>query len=72
MKIAERHHATPTQIMLAWTMRTPGIIAIPKAGSVAHVEENARSLDLTLTAEDLREIDAAFPAPVQKIPLAGW
>lgn len=72
VKIAERHHATPTQIMLAWTMRTPGIIAIPKAGSVAHVEENARSLDLTLTAEDLREIDAAFPAPVQKIPLAGW
>ena len=58
--------------MLAWVMRTQNVIAIPKAGSIAHVEENARSLDLSLTEEDLRDIDKAFPAPKHKIRLAGW
>lgn len=71
-EIARRHDATPTQVMLAWIMCTPNVIAIPKAGSVAHVEENVRSLDLVLMDEDLRDIDAAFPAPTRKIPLAGW
>lgn len=71
-KIARRHEATPVQIALAWVMRHPGVIAIPKAGSVAHVEENHRSLSIRLTEEDLQELDAAFPAPARKIPLAGW
>ena len=71
-EIACRHNATPTQIMLAWVMRTQNIIAIPKASSIAHVEENARSLDISLTEEDLRDIDRAFPAPTHKIHLAGW
>ena len=71
-KIARRHDAVPAQIMLAWVMRTANVIAIPKAGSIAHVEENARSLDIVLTEEDLAEIDGAFPAPTRKIPLAGW
>ena len=71
-EIAHRHNATPTQIMLAWTMRTQNVIAIPKASSVTHVEENAHSLEIALTEEDIRDIDKAFPAPAQKIPLAGW
>lgn len=70
--IAERHNATPTQILLAWVMRSSNVIAIPKAGSIAHVEENVRSLDIDLTKEDLRELDAAFPPPARKIRLAGW
>lgn len=72
VEIARRHNATPVQVMLAWVMRKQDVIAIPKAGSIAHVEENARSLDLALTEEDLRDIDEAFPAPTHKIHLAGW
>lgn len=72
IEIARRHNATPTQIMLAWVMRTQNVIAIPKAGSIAHVEENARSLDISLTEEDLQDIDKEFPAPTHKIHLAGW
>lgn len=72
IEIAYRHNAIPTQIMLSWVMRNPNVIAIPKASSIAHVEENARSLDIFLTEEDLLEIDKAFPAPIRKIPLAGW
>lgn len=72
VEIAHRHDATPTQVMLAWIIRNGNIIAIPKASSIAHVEENARSLDLSLTEEDLNDIDKAFPAPTHKIRLAGW
>ena len=72
IEIARRHDATPTQIMLAWVMRTQNVIAIPKASSIAHVEDNARSLDISLTEEDLSDINKAFPAPTHKIHLAGW
>lgn len=69
-EIAHRHDATPTQVMLSWIVRTGNVIAIPKASSIAHVEENAQSLDLSLTEEDLKDIDKAFPAPTYKIHLA--
>ena len=72
IEIARRHNATPTQIILAWVMRTRNVIAIPKASSISHVEENARSIDISLTEEDLCDIDKAFPAPTRKIHLAGW
>lgn len=71
-EIAEKHNATPTQIALAWVMRNPGMIAIPKASTVKHVEENFRSLSIRLTEEDYWEIDRAYPPPNRKIPLAGW
>ena len=34
-----------------------------------HVMENYAALKLTLTAEDLGELDRAFPPPTQKVPL---
>lgn len=72
LEIARRHDATPTQIMLSWIMQSTHVIAIPKASSVAHVKENAHSLNITLTDKDLAEIDKVFPAPTHKIHLAGW
>ena len=62
-KIAERHHATPAQIALAWTIRQEGVTAIPRSGSPEHVRENAGALAIRLTPQDLQEIDAAFPPP---------
>lgn len=53
-------------------MRDHGVMAIPEADNVAHVEENHGCLGISLTDEDLLDIDAAFPPPVGKIPLAGW
>jgi diketogulonate reductase-like aldo/keto reductase len=61
--IAQRHKATAAQVALAWVMRQDGVIAIPKAGSVAHVQENRAALDLRLTADDLAALDRAFPPP---------
>jgi diketogulonate reductase-like aldo/keto reductase len=35
-----------------------------------HVRENRAALDLKLTAEDLAQLDAGFPAPRRRQPLA--
>ncbi|ESX96951.1 aldo/keto reductase [Mesorhizobium sp. LNJC403B00] len=64
--IAARHNATAAQIALAWVMAQPGVIAIPKASSQEHVRQNFAALDIELTAEDLAELDRAFPPPARK------
>ncbi|HUL81017.1 MAG TPA: aldo/keto reductase [Gammaproteobacteria bacterium] len=61
--IAERRAAAPAQIALAWVLRQPDVYAIPKAGRVEHVRENAAALEIELDADELRELDAAFPPP---------
>jgi diketogulonate reductase-like aldo/keto reductase len=68
--IAKRHGATPFQIALAWVLRDPMVIAIPKAADAAHLTDNRRALDLTLSAEDLAAIDADFAPPSRKTRLA--
>src|SRR5262249_47436023 len=62
-KVAERRGVSPAQIALAWVLRRPGIIAIPKASRLEHVRENRAALDLELSAEDLAELDSASPPP---------
>ncbi len=69
-RVADRRGATPAQVALAWAVRHAGVIAIPKATTPAHVQENAAAAALTLDAADLAEIDAAFPPPQRKQPLA--
>jgi diketogulonate reductase-like aldo/keto reductase len=67
--IAARHQATPATVALAWVLRQDGVIAIPKASTEAHVRENCAALDLRLTAQDLAELDHAFPPPQGPQPL---
>ena len=61
--VATRRAATPAQVALAWTLRNPNVVVIPKAARIEHVRENAGALAVELDAADLRELDAAFPAP---------
>ena len=61
--VAERHAVTATQVALAWVLRDANVLAIPKAADAAHVRENREAVDLALTADDLSEVDAAFPPP---------
>jgi len=68
-EIARNHEATAAQIPLAWVIRYKGVMAIPKAASIEHVKANAAALDITLTGEELRLLDNAFPAPEVKTPL---
>ena len=67
--IAERMNATPAQVALAWTLHRDGVIAIPKAGSVAHVQENRAAADLALPGTVLAALDKAFPRPRERRPL---
>ncbi|MCV2531772.1 aldo/keto reductase [Enterobacter wuhouensis] len=68
-EIARNHNATAAQILLAWVIRHQGVMAIPKAASIEHVKANAGALEITLTGEELRLLDNAFPVPAVKTPL---
>lgn len=69
LDIAHAHNASAAQILLAWVISHQGVMAIPKASSVAHVKENAAALNITLSADELAKLDRAFPAPQRKMPL---
>ena len=58
--IAERKRATPAQIALAWLLaQKPWIVPIPGTTKLHRLEENIGAASVELTAEDLKEIDAA-------------
>ena len=68
--LAREYGCTAFQIALAWVVAKPGVLAIPKASRIEHVEANAAALDLALSPEDLAAIDREFPPPTRKCPLA--
>ena len=65
-RIAAERGVSAFQIALAWLLRRPNVLAIPKASKEAHVRENRRALDLELSEEELRLIDRDFPPPTRK------
>jgi pyridoxine 4-dehydrogenase len=53
-EIAQRHAATPTQIVLAWLLaRSPAMVPIPGTSSVKHLEQNVGAADIELTADEV-------------------
>ena len=68
-EIGVRHGVTGAQIALAWVIRQPGVIAIPKASSLEHVRQNVGAGAVVLDAKDCVSLDNAFPAPRSKQPL---
>jgi diketogulonate reductase-like aldo/keto reductase len=65
-RIATEHGASPAQIALAWVLRQPLVLAIPKASSPHHVRECHHALDVRLTPRDLADLDRAHPPPTHK------
>lgn len=57
------------QLLLAWVIRNDGVIAIPKASSIAHVKDNAAALGITFNSDELALINQAFPPPTVRVPL---
>ncbi|MCI1901405.1 MAG: aldo/keto reductase [Bifidobacteriaceae bacterium] len=70
LSLAQKHHVTSAQIMLAWAIRDTHTIAIPMSTSSHHMRQNALADDLTLDHDDLALLDEAFPAPTHKVDLA--
>lgn len=59
-EIAGRMNATPAQLALAWLLaRKPWIVPIPGTTKRHRLEENLGAANVKLTAEDLRDIEAA-------------
>lgn len=60
-RIAQRHGAGVRAVILAFLTRDENVFAIPKASTIAHVEENAAGGGLRLDEAEIRAIDEAFP-----------
>ncbi|MCX8134453.1 MAG: aldo/keto reductase [Roseococcus sp.] len=68
--VAAARGATPGQMAIAWTLSRPGVVSIPKAVDPGHVRQNAAAAEIILSPEELAALDAAFPPPRRKRPLA--
>lgn len=68
-QIAKKHEASIYQIMLAFLAQQEYVISLPKAASLLHVKENRNSLNICLTAEDIKAINRDFAPPTQKTEL---
>lgn len=59
---SQKKSATPAQLALAWLLsKGPDIVPIPGTKRVAYLEENTGAMNIQLSAEEMAELDAAFP-----------
>jgi aryl-alcohol dehydrogenase-like predicted oxidoreductase len=67
-RFAQQRQATPAQIALAWLLaQKPWIVPIPGTTKLNRLEENIGAANLTLSSDDLRELETA----ASKIPVQG-
>ncbi|MEY8710243.1 hypothetical protein A9B99_18495 [Mangrovibacter phragmitis] len=69
LSMAAELGVTVAQLLLAWVIRHPGVMAIPKASSVEHVQQNAQAANIVLTQAHCELLDSFFVPPVHKMPL---
>jgi diketogulonate reductase-like aldo/keto reductase len=62
--------ATPSQLALARLLAEPGVMVIPKSSDPARLRENFDAASLALDADMRSRIDALFPPPQRRQPLA--
>lgn len=59
--LAEREHATPAQIALAWMLcKKPWIVPIPGTRKLSRLKENIGAEDIQLSAEEIKDMDSAL------------
>ena len=63
IEIAGRHGASAASLALAWILRHPDVIVIPKAARLDHLRQCHAALAIALTNDDLADLDALFPPP---------
>ena len=62
-RIADDHHATPSQLALAWLLkRSPVMLPIPGTSKVAHLEENVAAAGIELSDEEFETLSKAGSA----------
>jgi diketogulonate reductase-like aldo/keto reductase len=65
-EIAAQRGVTRWQVALAWVLRRPDVIAIPKASKEGHLRENHAAQALRLSENELAQLDTQFAAPRRK------
>lgn len=59
-QLAKRHGSTVSQLSLAWLLhRSPVMMPIPGTSSVVHLEENLKASEVSLSEDEMREIEDA-------------
>ncbi len=62
-KIADDHHATPSQLALAWLLkRSPVMLPIPGTSRVAHLQENVAAAEIVLSDQEFEALSVAGAA----------
>lgn len=59
--IAQRYGYLPAQLAIAWTIRNPNFISIPRSADPSRIEKNFASQKLTLNEEIVSELEKKFP-----------
>jgi pyridoxine 4-dehydrogenase len=64
-KVAKQHEARVSQLSLAWLLhRSPVMLPIPGTSSVAHLEDNLKAAEISLSADDMKAIEEATTQPL--------
>lgn len=58
--VAQRYGKTVAQVVLAWLVHHPAVLAIPRASAPQHLRENAAAAELRLEASEMEEIERLF------------
>ncbi len=69
-ELAEAKGCTIFQLLLAWTLRQPHVLAIPQTSDSLHMLQNIEAAKIVFSKSELATIDARFPEPTKKQPLA--
>lgn len=69
LTVARQHNITSYQVLLAWAIHRPQILAIPQTSDPDHMAANVAASKIRLTNDDLALLDQAYPAPIRKEPL---
>ncbi|GAB3222895.1 aldo/keto reductase [Hymenobacter seoulensis] len=57
-EIGQKHNASKQQIALSWLLhRSPNILLIPGTSKVKHLEENVQAASISLSAEDMDQLN---------------
>jgi diketogulonate reductase-like aldo/keto reductase len=68
--LAAEHGLSTAQLALAWILRHPHAVAIPKSTHLARIEENWQASQIQLSAATLTQLDTLFQSPTRASRLA--
>lgn len=68
--LATEYGVTPSQLALAWILRHPHAVAIPKSSHLTRIEENWQASNLQLSDALYTQLDVLFKSPTRASPLA--